>query len=289
LDIEHEKNPPSQNPDDLEKIAGQPPIRFDPIGDLARSAGFDDGERWWEYIVEHRENESGIFDAIREAMEMLREKSEPTSHDDDPLREAWMRRTIRETQKELFTNIAIVCGAWHSPVLDVESIPKKKDDELLKGLPKIKTSATWVPWTYEHLTFLSGYGAGVYSPGWYEHLWNSNRHTVLESWMTRVARLMREKDLDCSSAHVIEAVRLASLLATMRARPIADLSDIADATRSIFCFDSDLPMRLIARELLVGVRLGEVPDETPAVPLVQDFQQLQKRLRLKPEALEKPL
>jgi len=38
---------------------------------------------------------------------------------------------------------------------------------------------------------MSGYGAGVYSPGWYEHLWNSNRHAILESWMTRVARLMR--------------------------------------------------------------------------------------------------
>jgi hypothetical protein len=48
-------------------------------------------------------------------------------------------------------------------------------------------------------------------------------------------------------------------------------------------------MRLIARELLVGIRLGEVPEETPAVPLVQDFQTLQKRLRLKPEALEKNL
>jgi hypothetical protein len=75
----------------------------------------------------------------------------------------------------------------------------------------------------------------------------------------------------------------------MRGRPLADLSDIADATRSVFCFDSDLPMRLIARELLVGDRLGELPEDVPMVPLQQDLLRLQKRLRLKPEASERTL
>src|SRR5688500_13001005 len=107
--------------------------------------------------------------------------------------------------------------------------------------------------------------------------------------MSRVAQLRREKDIDCSSSHVIEAVRLSDTLASMRGRPLADLSDIADATRSIFCFDSDLAMRLIERDLLIGVRIGEVPEDTPMVPLQQDLMRLQKRLRLKPEALEKLL
>ena len=75
----------------------------------------------------------------------------------------------------------------------------------------------------------------------------------------------------------------------MRGRPLADLSDIADATRSVFCFDNDLPMRLIARDLLVGDRLGALPDDVPMVPLQQDLLRLQKSLRLKPEALEKLL
>ena len=89
--------------------------------------------------------------------------------------------------------------------------------------------------------------------------------------------------------HSIEATRLAGSLAAMRRRPLADLSDIADACRAVFCFDSDLAMRLIARKLLIGERLGEVPDDTPLVPLQQDLQAQQKRLRLKPDALEKTL
>jgi hypothetical protein len=107
--------------------------------------------------------------------------------------------------------------------------------------------------------------------------------------MTRTATLLRGHDIDCSSAHVIEAVRLSTTLATMRGRPLADLSDISDATRSVFCFDSDLPMRLIGRELLIGDRLGELPEDVPMVPLQQDLLRLQKSLRLKPEASERSL
>jgi hypothetical protein len=218
---------------------------------------------------------------------MLRE-SESESSDYDDLREAWMRRCIREAKSEGFTNIAVVCGAWHAPALDVEKFMKKADDALLKGLAKLKTSATWVPWTYERLTFASGYGAGVRSPGWYEHVWQS-RDALIEAWMTRVARLLREKGIDCSSAHIIEGVRLSHTLAALRARPLPDLADIQDAVSSVFCFDSDLPIRLIQRELFIGDRIGEVPEETPMIPLQQDLIRLQKSLRLKPEALEKTL
>jgi hypothetical protein len=104
--------------------------------------------------------------------------------------------------------------------------------------------------------------------------------------MTRVAHLLREQDLDCSSAHVIESVRLAQTLANLRGRPIPDLYELNDAARSVFCFDSEAPMRLIAEKLIVGERLGEVPDDTPSVPLQQDLQREQKRLRLPPNALE---
>jgi hypothetical protein len=85
--------------------------------------------------------------------------------------------------------------------------PARKDAELLKGLPKVKVQATWVPWTYDRLAYWTGYGAGIESPGWYHHLWTC-RDGVTIRWMTRVARLLRDEDVDCSSAHVIEGVRV---------------------------------------------------------------------------------
>ena len=256
----------------------------DPLQRLAEAAGFDDGERWWEHVVEGRQHDGvELFAAVRDAMAELRADAAELAPD-EALREAWMRRTIREAIKSGADNVAVVCGAWHAPALDVERITKKTDDELLKGLPKVKTAATWIPWTHDRLTFASGYGAGVHSPGWYDHLWHRGDHLVVESWMARVAGLLRGADVDCSSAHVIEAVRLSRTLASLRGRPLADLGDIADATRSVFAGADEGPLRLIGRALLVGDRIGEVPDDAPAVPLQQDLQRAQKRLRLKPEA-----
>ncbi|HEY8459680.1 MAG TPA: DUF5682 family protein, partial [Blastocatellia bacterium] len=199
-----------------------------------------------------------------------------------------MRQTIRAAVKEGFERIAVVCGAWHAPALTIDAgnTPTAKDDAaLLKGLPKVKTQATWTPWTYGRLTYRSGYGAGVESPGWYHHLWTSRDAAVIR-WMARVARLMREEDLDVSSAHVIEAVRLTEALAALRDRPLPGLPELNEAARSVFCFGDDLPLRLIHEKLIVGERLGAVPEETPLTPLQQDLAREQKRLRLQPKALE---
>src|SRR5262249_58135717 len=111
-------------------------------------------------------------------------------------REAWMRKTIRAAAQEGFKRIAVVCGAWHAPALTIDAgnTPSaKEDEELLKGLAKVKTQATWTPWTYGRLSYRSGYGAGVESPGWYHHLWMEPEDTSIR-WMARVARLLREED-----------------------------------------------------------------------------------------------
>ena len=43
-------------------------------------------------------------------------------------------------------------------------------------------------------------------------------------------------------------------------------------------------MRLIHQQLIVGERLGAVPEATPLAPLQRDLANLQRRLRLQPEA-----
>jgi hypothetical protein len=161
----------------------------------------------------------------------------------------------------------------------------KADTVLLKGLAKVKVSATWVPWTMGRLTYWSGYGAGIESPGYYQHLW-SVPDEVTVRWMIRVAQLLRGQDLDASSASVIEAVRLGHSLAALRDRPVPGLSEFNDAVRAVFCFGDDTPMQLIAEKLIVGELLGQVPETTPSLPLQQDLQREQKRLRLPPEATE---
>lgn len=263
-----------------------PPPSVDPLGWLAAAAGYSDGERWWEHMVEQRREAGDIFVAILEAMVALRDESPPDPDVNEARREAWMRQSIRAARREGFQRIAVVCGAWHTPALrDLDDA--QGDALLLRKLPRIKVQATWVPWTYGRLSYRSGYGAGIESPGWYEHLWQTRGDSsvdVAARWMVRVARLLRDQDLDASSAHVIEAVRLAETLAALRDRPLPGLVELNEASQAVFCFGSELPMRLIHERLIVGETLGAVPNETPLAPLQQDLAREQRRLRMPSEA-----
>ncbi|WP_017663030.1 DUF5682 family protein [Baaleninema simplex] len=276
--------PPREVPETVKQI------RRDPLGQLARAAGYTDGERWWEAIVEQRRDASDLFEGILEAMTALRERLH-WLEDIEAMREAYMRKTIRKAQKAGFDRIAVVCGAWHAPAL-AQMPPAKVDNALLKGLPKTSVCATWVPWTDDRLCDRGGYGAGVASPGWYRHLWEVGNLPVSDvavRWMARVAEFLRDRGLEASSAGVIEAVRLAEALAALRDRPVPGLEDLNDATTAVMGKGSEVSMRLVWEQLIVGDRIGEVPSEVPTTPLQQNLRDLQKRLRLKPEATAKTL
>ncbi|WP_405017798.1 DUF5682 family protein [Kitasatospora sp. NBC_00070] len=270
---------------------------FDPIGRLAAAAGHADSESWWEDVVEHRAPSTdpaadvlAPFAAVAEAMTALRERALVSRRDE--LREAYMRQSVRAARRAGHARIAVVCGAWHVPALS--TMPTVAHDRaLLAELPKkLKTEITWVPWTHRRLSQHTGYGAGVDSPGWYHHLFtdgasgersSEGRSRALAHWMTRVAELLRAEDHPVSSAHVIEAVRLAETLAAMRGRPLAGLAETLDAVRSVMCDGSDLALALVRDRLVVGDALGEVPESAPTVPLQRDLSRLQRSLRLKPE------
>ena len=285
-----------RRPDDhpTEKIPEAQPPR-DPLDSLAVAAGFSDGEAWWGRLIEEHhadEDPFGLFDAIQGAMASAREELGDTPRDaEEPAREAYMRRSIRMAIKEGFERIAVVCGAWHSPALTTNALerhPAKQDDTILKPLTKRKTTATWIPWTYDRLCLDSGYGAGVASPGWYDHLW-VHREQLAARWMIRVARLLRDEDIDASPANVIESVRLADSLAVIRGRQTAGLDELGEATLSVLCHGNPMPVHLIRRKLVVGQRIGQVPDAVPMVPLQRDLVALQKSLRLKVSADEMTL
>ncbi|MFJ3201917.1 DUF5682 family protein [Streptomyces sp. NPDC086989] len=267
------------------------PVRVDPLAVLAETAGYDDPERWWEDVVEHRggapADPLAAFEALGEAMAALRETYGDGGHPRDAVREAHMRRCMRAARREFGDGYAVVCGAWHVPALRARTTAAA-DRALLTGLPKAKVETTWVPWTHRRLARAGGYGAGITSPGWYAHLFAA-RDRPVERWLTRVAGLLREEDRHVSPAHVIEAVRLAGTLAAVRGRPVAGLTETLEAVRAVMCDGSDVPLALVEDRLVVGDVLGEVPDGTPVVPLQKDLTRRQRSLRLKAEAHEREL
>lgn len=280
---------PGDGPDDAATR-----VRADPIAVLADAAGYDDAERWWEDVVEHRLDDETPFAAIAEAMTAVRaEAPDPPNarrvHEER--REAHMRTVLRATRKDGFERIAVVCGAWHVPAL-TELPSAAADNRVLRGLPRSKVAMSWVPWTHGRLGWWSGYGAGVTAPGWYHHLFTSGRHgakDIVSRWLVDAANVLRNDGLPVSSAHVIETVRLAEALAGLRGRPLAGLTEVTDAALAVLCEGSDTRLQLVQQRLVVGETLGAVPDTAPSVPLADDLRATQRRLRLKPEATVREL
>ncbi len=258
--------------------------QVDPLGALASAAGYSDAERWWEDVIEHAAGSPDgkpAFEAVAEAMAEVRSHHPASEY--DLIREAYMRQVLRAGLKDGRERIAVVCGAWHVPALAGDLPPATRDAALLKGLKKTPVSATWVPWTHGRLGWWTGYGAGVASPGWYHHLFAVTDRPI-ERWLVQVAGVLRGEDLPVSSAHVIEATRLAETLAVLRGRPLPGLTEVTDATRAVLCDGEEARLDLVQRKVVVGEQLGAVPDNTPAVPLVRDVAAAQKRLRFAPQA-----
>jgi hypothetical protein len=264
----------------------------DPLSYLARIAGFADSEMWWEQQFEQafgRHTPEDHFEAVMLVMDTLRTSGVPSAFDaENALREAWMAQTIRKAQREMYQNIVVVCGAWHAPALVDLDKTQKNHEKLLKKLPKsrIKVGLTWIPWTNSRLSFLSGYGAGIYSPGWYGHLWE-NPDDRGDRWLSKVARLFRDKKMDISTAHVIEAARLAASLAGLRERPRPGLQEMNEATTTVMCMGDTILLDLVRRELIVGNQIGQVPPDLPKLPLQADVEEQARKLRMPQTDFEK--
>ena len=248
----------------------------DPFDELAAIAGLPDGEAFWEALVEQRRDSTEIFAAVAEAVSALREARGDTDPR-DALREAWMRKTLRQAEKT-YRRIAVVCGAWHVPALTAKTAAKD-DNALLKGLPKAKVDCTWIPWTHSRLSLESGYGAGLAAPGWYAHLWAHPDDDGVR-WIGRAAALLRDKGHDISAAHVIETVRLANASAALRGQSQPRLADHLEALTAIVGMGDDSVLRLIEHEWLIDNVIGSVPAATPQLPLIADVQAQRKKLRL---------
>ncbi|MFW2177985.1 MULTISPECIES: DUF5682 family protein [unclassified Moraxella] len=341
---------------DDDKFALQ--LSHDPIGILANLAGYEDGEDWWNDIIEQTYPNSSnshlrpnpkdpkdlvarktsedstsstasefdeanvtfgegirqdlaVFNAVANAMLSLRQRlidyGDITESDNE--REAYMRQQIASVQKSANDDevIVVVCGAWHVPALDPTlakqltdkdgkaiNFTAKTDTAIIKNLPKklapSKVKTTWIPWTSPRLASQSGYGAGVKSPMWYLHLWQSrDRHDHAEHWLAKVAQALREQGQVISTASVIEAVRLSQSLASVRQRPSVGFEELTESAIACLCFGEPILWRQIEASLLLGNQVGQIPDDMPLAPLLEDLQRLQKQTKLAPESLAKEI
>ncbi|WP_158975724.1 DUF5682 family protein [Cellulophaga sp. L1A9] len=267
-----------------EEIAS--PVFVNPMAYIAEAAGFADSEAWWEYQFEQSGAIDGSavqhFEAVQLVMKSLRDEGIVSHLDqENEFREAYMRQIIRETQQDMYETIVVVCGAWHGPALEAISSWDEKDTKILNKLPKSQTNVgvAWIPWTNSRLSLYSGYGAGLTSPGWYEHRWLTQENIEV-SWLTKVAKAFRKEGIDISTAHIMETYRLAEALAALRKKSRITLNELNEAVQTVMCMGEPILFKLIEEHIIVGDKIGAIPDDVPKIPLQLDFESRAKSLRL---------
>jgi hypothetical protein len=277
------------------------PLDVDPLDGLAEASGHADGEALWNALVESRGAAREVFAAIAEAMTTLRAETGETARGPaavlrEARREAQMRLGIRQALKDYDGAVAAVVGAWHVPALR-RDVSAADDRATLKGAPRTKAEITWVPWTDTRLATASGYGAGVTSPGWYGHLWSLYEGDAARvapdmfaaTWQAKVARTLRDEGQPAATASAIEAARLAVALSAVRGLATPGLDEMRDEAGAALCHGDETPFRLIEARLVVGHAVGAIDDGVPQMPLAADLARWQRKLRLKPEALEQDI
>lgn len=245
-----------------------------PFALLAFHSKFEDVEQWWDHFIENNQHSDVIFKSIEDLMVVLR-KDFPDS-DENKWREDYMKNEIKRYSKKGYERIAVVCGAFHIPALKQN---KNQSKSTLKKVKTGKTESIWIPWSYERLTLDNAYGAGVHHPTWYEALFRQGSDAG-QHWIARAISIIRQKGKNTSSAHSVEALRLAEALRKLRKKNRIGIPELEEALSAVVFEGERDWIRLYGPDLYVGSMKGLIRDDLYQIPIQQDFRTCIKKARL---------
>ncbi len=259
--------------------------RSDAWAALDAHSGEDGHETFWERTMEHTAAPDAYRRGAGEFGKRLRALTGGQGPDwsETVVREAYMRRTIEEAMQEGFApeKMVVVTGAFHVEGLKT-AVPMT--DAEFKDLPRESASSTLMPYSYYRLSTRSGYGAGNKAPAYYSLIWeglNAGDPTLhARSYLSRVARYLREEGNPASSAQVIEAARLAGELAHLRGSSVPALRDLRDAAVTCLGGGSFAAVSRGVADTEIGAAVGAIPEGVSRTSIQADFYRQMKELKL---------
>jgi len=258
---------------------------------LAKQYEEEEYESYWERNFEHNLNEGSFREGLAYQSSQIREmvvdmeyKAVPHDFSYNLIREAHMRREIQRALSDGFKpeEIVIIVGAYH--VLGIDpNLPPMSDSEL-KTIPRASSQLTLMPYSYLRLSSRTGYGAGNYAPYYFELMWQAiqkdNMDELSAVYLSKVAKDLRRKGYNASSASVIEAVRLSNALSAMRSGSLPVLKDLHDAVITCFGGGELSPVAESINMVDIGTAIGSLPEGISQTPVQEDMNQELKRLKL---------
>jgi hypothetical protein len=194
-------------------------------------------------------------------------------------REAAMAAAVAEEPGR----VAVITGGFHTVALPrtAPRMPRPVKVDAKDAL------VTLMRYGFEQLDRLNGYASGMPAPEFYQRSWEGKPVSGL---IVELAREARRKDLGISIADEVAALEQVRRLASLRGHAGPSREDFLDGIRSVFIKGADdvegLPVLALARKLMAGDRVGNVPPEAGVPPLVEDFRRTAGRLRVELDKIE---
>lgn len=260
---------------------------------LARQEHCRDHDELWEHLFELRHSTwANLFGDIFawSALARLDYEPEVLQAEGSLAREAVMVAYIEQWRARLSGPLVVITGAFHTLAL-VETLAVRLLQENAPEAPAlppvditVPNRPAWlIPYDLTRLDALTGYGAGIRAPGFYQRQWETGDDDVVASCLADIARSVNRAGTTdrLSLAEVIEATLQAHRLAELRGHPYPGRTDLLDACTSCFIRGDLAPaVRDGIAEVCGGVRLGTVPADNPAPPIVAEAKDRARQLRL---------
>lgn len=216
----------------------------------------------------------------------------------DRRREAFMTAQVRLALSESKGPILVVTGGFHSSALysrlngvegigiddPTEVIPSEAQENEERGI-------ALTPYAYDRLDSLTGYSAGMPSPGFYDIAWRASHqgerfdHLPL---LKQVVTMVRKRKQTASTADVIAVDTTARALAALRGRDVVWRNDLLDSVTAALVkeeleYDCESPFLEAVLEVFRGDRQGQLAADAPLPPLLRDIERRLTECGLEPQ------
>jgi hypothetical protein len=279
-------------------------LRHNPyVAALCQRLGVEDFDALWDTLFEI-EPDLTVADYLARCHRLCYQMrvTDGAATEIDRRREAFMATQIRRTLDERGGPVLVVTGGFHSYALFARltgvpfedergggdgqdsaplDAPASMSSDGEAGAPEVRGIAL-TPYTYERLDSLTGYDAGMPSPGFYHHVWTDRRAGRQETYraiLAEVATALRQRGQTASTADLIAVETMAQGLAALRGHRAVWRRDLVDAITSALikeeiADDALHPFLAALYAVLRGHAHGRLADGTALPPLVEDIRRL---------------
>lgn len=254
---------------------------------LASRSGYRSFEEFWEASFENGGMDVDTFmHSMLDYARLLRSQTQETPSEEfrkDLFREQTMAQHVAKAIEQGYQpeEIVLVCGAFHAAALtELSPDASQKKAPLILGsigrefpLHEAATELTVIPFSYPRLSEQSGYGAGNRAPQYYQKVYEHGgdfSQASLEMMVTFMNRLHFQGHT-VSLANVIEANRLAKILASMRDKRAPGLEEIRESLTACLLHGETTLVDEFWGDLLIGRTVGKVSSKIGKTSLQQEF------------------